>query len=165
MEITNWGACLPQNTFGWQWLLVEELWTPPLFQWGVVASVAVHDKAGAERKHYGEHAAANPFCDIICWKEEKWVHWHHGLNIYLIYTFIHYLIWFQTQRHEDFTHIHTKEPLTIAPWRLDQPNGNSPQCVKSYLSNYALSFNLFNNFSMSRQKLIWPLQQRFLSNI
>ena len=105
------------------------------FQWGVVASVAIHDKAGAERKHYGEHAAANPFCDIICWKEEKWVHWHHGLNIYLIYTFIHYLLWFQTQKHEDFTHFHTKEPLTIAPWRLDQPNGNSPQCVKSYLSN------------------------------
>ena len=29
VEITNWAARLPQNTFGWRWLLVEEFWTPP----------------------------------------------------------------------------------------------------------------------------------------
>ena len=28
--ITNWGARLPQNRFGWRWLLFEELWTPSL---------------------------------------------------------------------------------------------------------------------------------------
>ena len=27
---TNWGARLPQNRFGWRWLLFEELWTPSL---------------------------------------------------------------------------------------------------------------------------------------
>ena len=32
VEITNWGARLPQNRFGWQWLLFEELWTPSFFQ-------------------------------------------------------------------------------------------------------------------------------------
>ena len=26
--ITNWVARLPQNRFGWRWLLFEELWTP-----------------------------------------------------------------------------------------------------------------------------------------
>ena len=30
VEITNWGARLPQNRFGWRWLLFEELWTPSL---------------------------------------------------------------------------------------------------------------------------------------
>ena len=30
MEITNWGARLPQNRFGWRWLLFEKLWTPSL---------------------------------------------------------------------------------------------------------------------------------------
>ena len=30
VEITNWGARLPQNRFGWRWLLFEELWTPYL---------------------------------------------------------------------------------------------------------------------------------------
>ena len=32
VEITNWGARLPQNRFGWRWLLFEELWTPSLVQ-------------------------------------------------------------------------------------------------------------------------------------
>ena len=27
VEITNWGARLTQNRFGWRWLLFEELWT------------------------------------------------------------------------------------------------------------------------------------------
>ena len=31
VEITNWGARMPQNRFGWRWLLFEELWTPSLF--------------------------------------------------------------------------------------------------------------------------------------
>jgi len=35
---------------------------------------------------------------------------------------------------EDFTHIHTKEPLVINAWRPSQPNGKRPQCVKTYLS-------------------------------
>ena len=30
VEITNWGARLPRNRFGWRWLLFEELWTPSL---------------------------------------------------------------------------------------------------------------------------------------
>ena len=31
--ITNWGARMPQNTFGWRWLPIEDLWTsPPLTQ-------------------------------------------------------------------------------------------------------------------------------------
>ena len=30
VEITNWGARLPQNRFGWRWLLLEKLWTPSL---------------------------------------------------------------------------------------------------------------------------------------
>ena len=29
VEITNWGAPMPQNTFGWRWLHVEDFWTPP----------------------------------------------------------------------------------------------------------------------------------------
>jgi len=32
VEITNWGARLPHNRFGWRWLLFEELWTPSLFR-------------------------------------------------------------------------------------------------------------------------------------
>ena len=30
VEITNWGARMPQNRFGGRWLLFEELWTPSL---------------------------------------------------------------------------------------------------------------------------------------
>ena len=30
VEITNSGAHLPQNRFGWRWLLFEEIWTPSL---------------------------------------------------------------------------------------------------------------------------------------
>ena len=30
VEITNWGACMPQNTFGWRRLPVEDFCTPPL---------------------------------------------------------------------------------------------------------------------------------------
>ena len=30
VEINNWGARLPQNTFGWRGLLFEAFWTPPL---------------------------------------------------------------------------------------------------------------------------------------
>ena len=28
-EITNWGARMPQNTFGWRWLLIEDFCPPP----------------------------------------------------------------------------------------------------------------------------------------
>ena len=31
VEITNWGVRLPQNRFGWWWLLFEELWPTSLF--------------------------------------------------------------------------------------------------------------------------------------
>ena len=29
VEITNWGARIPQNTFGWRWLPIEDFCTPP----------------------------------------------------------------------------------------------------------------------------------------
>ena len=28
VEITNWGVRMPQNTFGWRWLLIEDFCTP-----------------------------------------------------------------------------------------------------------------------------------------
>ena len=31
--IANWGARMPQNTFGWRWLPVEHFCTPPLPQY------------------------------------------------------------------------------------------------------------------------------------
>ena len=30
VEITNWGAGMPQNPFGWRWLLIEDFCIPPL---------------------------------------------------------------------------------------------------------------------------------------
>ena len=30
VEFTNWGARMPQNMFGWQWLLIKDFCTPPL---------------------------------------------------------------------------------------------------------------------------------------
>ena len=40
----------------------------------------------------------------------------------------------QSLKPEDFSHIHTKDPLTIDPWRSSQPNSKEPNCVKTYLS-------------------------------
>ena len=42
VEITNWGARLPQNRFGWRCLLFEELWTPSLTQFSVKKFLSIY---------------------------------------------------------------------------------------------------------------------------
>ncbi|XP_023323855.1 uncharacterized protein LOC111697908 [Eurytemora carolleeae] len=87
-------------------------------------SIADNFKSLEAFKRYQEEALKNPAVISECWTGGRLLHWlPFSADVQN-----------KSLKPEDFSHIHTKDPLTIDPWRSSQPNSKEPNCVKTYLS-------------------------------
>ncbi|XP_023325055.1 uncharacterized protein LOC111698837 [Eurytemora carolleeae] len=105
-------------------------------------SMAAEFKSLEEFRKYQDEGTSNPAVLSECWTGGRLLHWlpysADAKN--------------KSLTQEDFSHVHSKEPLAVMAWRPNQPNGKNLQCVKAYLSlQYDVSWYDFPCFNQNLQ--------------